>query len=135
MMRIKIKPEKPDMDVEGALEVMGSSFRADHTRGLAEWWKNAYDQYVRDGVPEEGQYIVQRFYRRGRAWVFDCLDFCGTTEEEVRRQLMVWCKRDAAGRGIAESDVLGGHGNGGKFYMRQGFRTSEFITYRNGKLT
>jgi hypothetical protein len=30
--------------------------------------------------------------------------------------------------------TLGGHGNGGKFYMRQMFKTSQAITYRNGKL-
>jgi len=30
--------------------------------------------------------------------------------------------------------VYGGHGNGGKFYMRQMFKTSYFITYTDGKL-
>lgn len=134
-MRVKINPEKPDMDVESALDLMGASFKADHTRGLAEWWKNAYDQHVRDDVPEGEQHIVQRFSRRGRVWTFETVDFCGTTCDQVRQYLMVWCKRDAAGRGISDADVLGGHGNGGKFYMRQGFRTSEFITYRNGRLT
>src|SRR5260370_25593365 len=30
--------------------------------------------------------------------------------------------------------VLGGHGNGGKFYMRQMFKTARAITYRDGKM-
>src|SRR5439155_11991932 len=40
----------------------------------------------------------------------------------------------AAKKGAKKPDLktLGGHGNGGKFYMRQMFKTSRAITYRDG---
>src|SRR5262249_40253724 len=41
----------------------------------------------------------------------------------------------AASRGRAEWAGFGGHGNGGKFHMRQNFETSGFITYPDGELT
>jgi len=42
----------------------------------------------------------------------------------------------AAKKGAKEVQLktLGGHGNGGKFYMRQMFKTSRAITYRDGRL-
>jgi hypothetical protein len=42
--------------------------------------------------------------------------------------------RQAAKKGAKQPDLktLGGHGNGGKFYMRQMFKTSRAITYRDG---
>ncbi len=45
-----------------------------------------------------------------------------------------WGDPRAAQRGKKKIKTLGGHGNGGKFYMRQSFEESRFVTYRNGKL-
>src|SRR5213596_3365057 len=43
---------------------------------------------------------------------------------------------EAAKKGAKQAQLktLGGHGNGGKFYMRQMFKTSRAITYRDGRL-
>src|SRR5258708_14273441 len=40
----------------------------------------------------------------------------------------------AAKKGAKQANLktLGGHGNGGKFYMRQMFKSSRAITYRDG---
>src|SRR6266403_212933 len=42
----------------------------------------------------------------------------------------------AAKKGAKQANLktLGGHGNGGKFYMRQMFKTSQAITYRQGRM-
>ena len=42
---------------------------------------------------------------------------------------------DAATKGGLYDDVYGGHGNGGKFHMRENFRRAELVTYRDGELT
>jgi hypothetical protein len=55
------------------------------------------------------------------------------THEEIEKAFKTWGDPEAASRGKGKR-FLGGHGNGGKFYMRQMFRESRFITYRNGKL-
>ncbi len=43
----------------------------------------------------------------------------------------------AAKKGAKQANLktLGGHGNGGKFYMRQMFKSSRAITYRDGLMT
>jgi hypothetical protein len=55
------------------------------------------------------------------------------THDEIENAFKTWGDPEAASRGKGKK-FLGGHGNGGKFYMRQMFRESRFITYRNGKL-
>ena len=55
------------------------------------------------------------------------------SSQEIDKALKRWGDPKAASRG-QNKRVFGGHGNGGKFYMRQMFDRSYFITYFKGKL-
>jgi hypothetical protein len=133
-MKIKINPEPPIFD-ENFLNVIGNSF-TDHTKGISEWLKNSIDAYIREGIQDSEQKIILNFVKdiKGRSLNrIECIDFVGTTYEEVDKALKVWGNPEAASRG--KWNVYGGHGNGGKFYMRQMFEESFFITYKNSFLT
>lgn len=126
----------PNEFADEFLDVIGADFRFDHAKGLAEWIKNSADAYVTTaGVKDAEQYIVLRFKQVNpkRNSVFECIDFVGMTKSDIDKALKVWGLSDAAKKGT-DLTTYGGHGNGGKFYMRQMFRQSRFITFRNGKL-
>lgn len=133
---IRISPEPNQFD-DNFLNVVGNEFRFNHAKGLAEWIKNSADAYATTakGVRDDHQYIVLRFQIANpkQRSVFECIDFVGMTAAKIDNALQRWGDPKAAryDRAVA---TLGGHGNGGKFYMRQMFRTSRFITYRDGKL-
>ena len=133
---IRISPEPNQFD-DNFLDVVGNEFRFNHAKGLAEWIKNSADAYATTakGVRDEHQYIVLRFQITNpkQRSVFECIDFVGMTAAKIDNALKRWGDPKAAryDRAVA---TLGGHGNGGKFYMRQMFRASRFITYRDGKL-
>ena len=55
------------------------------------------------------------------------------THNEIINAFKRWGDIKAAARNSGKK-TFGGHGNGGKFYMRSAFETSRFITYRNGRL-
>ena len=65
----------------------------------------------------------------------ECIDFVGASFEEIDEHLKRWGSDVAASRGRADFAGFGGHGNGGKFHMRENFKRSEFITYRDGRIT
>lgn len=118
------------------LDVIGADFRFDHAKGLAEWMKNSADAYsTTTDTNDSEQYIVLRFRvgRPKRNSVFECIDFVGMTKENIDEALKVWGLTTAAKRG-KDVATFGGHGNGGKFYMRQMFDRAHFITFRSGKL-
>ena len=119
------------------LDIIGNEFKFSHEKGLPEWIKNCVDAYVRRDPPvaDDEQHIVLHFRdaSKGEASTFECVDFCGMTSEDIDKALKRWGDPKAASRGLSKP-VFGGHGNGGKFYMRQMFERSHFITYRNGKL-
>jgi hypothetical protein len=130
-----IKPEKNEFD-DHLLDVVGAQFKFDHPKGIAEWLKNSADAYsTTAGVPDAEQYVVLRFEqgKPKKNSVFECIDFVGMTKKDIDHALKVWGSATAAKKGT-EVSTYGGHGNGGKFYMRQMFTQSRFITYRGGLL-
>lgn len=132
----RIKKEKPRIDVRHALDLLGASFKGDHVAGMAEWLKNAVDAYIREDAPDAEQFVVihLKLPAKRSEWEFECVDFVGASFEEINEDLMMWCDPNAASKG-GKFDVYGGHGNGGKFHMRENFREATFFTYRDGLLT
>ncbi len=133
-MSFKIK-EQPNVFDDHFLDIIGNEFKFDHVKGQAEWIKNAADAYTREDISDEDQYIMLRFYQKTQkeSARFECVDFMGMTKKDIDKAFKRWGDPTAASRGSGRR-VLGGHGNGGKFYMRQMFRISRFVTYRDGKL-
>ncbi|OGG62556.1 hypothetical protein A3I46_03390 [Candidatus Kaiserbacteria bacterium RIFCSPLOWO2_02_FULL_54_13] len=114
-------------------DVVGNEFK-DHVKGLAEWLKNSVDAYNRKGTPSNEQYIQLKFIdEEMQEPVIECVDFIGITEHNIEDALKRWGDPMAAKHG-KKIKTYGGHGNGGKFYMRQAFDTARFITYKNGLL-
>src|SRR5437762_696628 len=130
-----IKPIPNEFD-DHFLDIVGNDFKFDHAKGLSEWIKNSADAYSTTAkVKDSEQHIALRF-KQGkpkRDSVFECIDFVGMTKNDIDKALKVWGLATAAKKGT-DVATYGGHGNGGKFYMRQMFDTSMFITYRNGLL-
>ena len=102
---------------------------------MAEWIKNSADAYIRADIPDDLQVILIDLHETipKRNSTFRVTDFVGMTHNDIVEAFKRWGDPRAAGRGTGKK-TLGGHGNGGKFYMRQSFTTSRFITYKNGKL-
>lgn len=134
---MSIKPQRVIID-EAALDIIGKEFKFDHAKGLAEWLKNSRDAYLREQIPDPSQFVSVRLTEGSneRLKRIECIDFVGMTKEQIDKAFKRFFDPQAARRGAKNTSVktLGGHGNGGKFYMRQMFKTSEIITYRNGKL-
>jgi hypothetical protein len=65
------------------------------------------------------------------------IDFGGTTHQSVEDFFLYWGSRTAASHGdLSNAAVTGGHGNGGKFYMREMWKGgARFSTWRNNKAT
>jgi hypothetical protein len=133
----RFKPEDPFIHAQGALDLLGRPFRSDYVGGMAEWLKNSVDAYTREGIEDQDQHIVIGVDYRGprSGWRFVCLDFVGAPFVEVDEDFKHWCDPEAATKGGLYEDVYGGHGNGGKFHMRENFRRAELVTYRDGELT
>lgn len=129
----KINEEPNEFD-DHLLDIIGNSFKFDHVKGIGEWVKNSVDAYIRESVSDERQHIILRFTeQRGLPATFECIDFVGMTKTNIDKALKRWGDPEAAKHG-KDIKVYGGHGNGGKFYMREMFDESYFITYRDGKL-
>lgn len=130
---ITIQEEPNEMD-DHLLELLGNQFNFDHEKGLAEWIKNSVDAYIRTGVPDDEQNVIIRFFDDpGGKALIECLDFVGMSSSDIMGAFKRWGDPEASKRGI-KTKTYGGHGNGGKFYMRQMFKESYFITYKDGKL-
>lgn len=126
--------ETPNIFDDHLLDIIGNEFKFDHVKGMAEWLKNSVDAYRREDVPHAEQHIVFRFTDQGVTKpVVECIDFVGMEELDIEKAFKRWGDPNAAKRG-GKIKVYGGHGNGGKFYMRQMFAESRFITYKNGSL-
>lgn len=129
-----IKVQKFVID-EAVLDLIGNEFRFDHAKGLAEWLKNSSDAYLREGVPDSEQLIAVRFHETGKQITrIECIDFVGMAKKQIDDAFKRFFDPQAAKIGAKQANLktLGGHGNGGKFYMRQMFKTSRAITYRDG---
>ncbi len=131
-MAIKVQPFVID---EAVLDLIGNEFRFDHAKGLAEWLKNSDDAYLREGVPDANHVMIVRFTETGKSLTrIECIDFVGMSKRQIDDAFKRFFDPQAAKKGAKQPDLktLGGHGNGGKFYMRQMFKTSRAITYRDG---
>lgn len=118
------------------LDIIGASFNFDHVKGISEWLKNSVDAYRRAGTADKDQTIYFRFMDgKNNGALIECIDFNGMTENDIEKALKRWGDPEASKRGIKHLKTFGGHGNGGKFYMRQMFSTSYFITYKDGLLS
>lgn len=135
MSKVAIVPEKNEYH-DNILDLMGQAFKFDHAKGLSEWIKNSADAYATTAkVQDSDQYVLLRFDIKNpkKLSVFECIDFVGMREADISKALKVWGNPDAAKKGTNIA-TYGGHGNGGKFYMRQMFKVSHYITYRDGLL-
>jgi hypothetical protein len=134
-MAIKVQPFVID---EAVLDLIGNDFKFDHAKGLAEWLKNSCDAYLREKTPDDEQFIIVRLVdgENGQFSRIECIDFVGMSKKQIDDAFKRFFDPQAAKKGAKETQIktLGGHGNGGKFYMRQMFRTSRAITYRDGKM-
>ncbi len=130
---LKIQEEPNEYD-DHILDLMGNSFNFSHEKGMAEWLKNSVDAYLRIQTPDDQQSIIFRFYDGTISPLrIEGMDFVGMSALDIDKALKRWGDPKAAKRGL-NIKVFGGHGNGGKFYMRQMFKESYFITFRDGKL-
>lgn len=129
---LKILEEKNQIH-DYVLELHGREFKFNHEKGLSELLKNSADAYLRSGKEDEESFIVYRFRDKDEV-IFECIDFVGMLSDDINKALKIWYDPEAAKRGT-DKRTFGGHGNGGKFYMRQMFKQSYFITYRAGKLS
>lgn len=125
--------EEPNIYDDHLLDILGAEYRFNHEKGVAEWVKNAADAYIRQDVPDREQFVILRFSDSKEPASIECIDFVGMTSLEIQSAFKRWGDPEAAKRGLKKK-VYGGHGNGGKFYMRQMFKESYFITYKEGKL-
>ena len=114
----------PDDDIkvheEGAIRLICSGFQS-HEAGLPEWLKNSSDAYAREDTAEGKRSIVVIINnaRSGMPASISCLDFVGMDSSAIQNNFRHWADPDAA-RGIDPTiAVQGGHGNGGKCYMKE----------------
>ncbi len=131
---LKIK-EEANAFHDNLLDIWGNAFNFSHEKGLAEWLKNSIDAYRRVDLSDKDQHIIFRFTDGSGTTLpkIECIDFVGMTHTDIQKAFKWWGDPNAAKRGLSIK-TYGGHGNGGKFYMRQMFQTARFITYRDGKL-
>src|SRR6266446_41045 len=90
--KVVIRPEKNEFD-DNFLDVVGTTFKFDHAKGLAELIKNSADAYATTAdVKDAEQHILLRF-RQGQPKknsVFECIDFVGMTKNDIAKALKVW---------------------------------------------
>lgn len=130
---LKIKEEENVVD-DNFFDIIGREFQFDHEKGLAEWLKNSVDAYITADVPDTKQSVIVRMKDGNKNdAVLEMIDFVGMNQLHIDKAFKRWGDPEAAKRGLKKR-VYGGHGNGGKFYMRQMFSTSHFVTYKDGYL-
>ncbi|WKZ29621.1 MAG: hypothetical protein QY323_02725 [Patescibacteria group bacterium] len=114
---------------------MGQAFSFNHPKGIAEWIKNSIDAYKRSDFSDDDTSVILLFEDDldGEEAV-GCLDFVGMDDTDIESAFKKWFSALAATRG-KDVKTFGGHGNGGKFYMRQMFEHAHFVTYKDGKIS
>jgi len=106
-----------------------------HEQGLSEWLKNAVDAYLRENIPDEKKLVVFQFIdKKIKKPVIECIDFIGIDKKDIIERFKRWGDVKAAQGKLKEVKTFGGHGTGGKFYMRDWFNESYLISYKSGKL-
>lgn len=128
--------EEPNQFHDNLLDIFGNEFKS-HEKGISEWLKNSADAYRRmSNTPLPSDQLVILRLTDGTSHkkpIIECIDFVGMTALDIDRAFKQWGDPNAATGGKLKK-MFGGHGNGGKFYMRQMFDRSFFITYADGKL-
>ena len=69
--------------------------------------------------------MIVRFTESGKSLTrIECIDFVGMSKRQIDEAFKRFFDPQAAKKGAKQADLktLGGHGNGGKFYMRQMLR-------------
>lgn len=128
------------------LDTIGKSFKFKHGKGIAEWLKNSLDQYLRllknNQESLDGNWPVLLHLIDGanqsKGPNLAVIDFGGTSYHAIEKFFLYWGDTSAAshGRTIKDIALTGGHGNGGKFYMREMWRDgARFLTWKMGKAT
>ena len=127
------------------LDQIGKDFRFNHAKGLVEWLKNSLDAYLVRRAEEREEasggwpvYMLLADGARNRGPNLAVLDFAGASHADVQDFLLKWFSTSAATRGARATEVglTGGHGNGGKFYMREMWRAdARFCTYLNQRVS
>ena len=128
------------------LDTVGKSFKFKHGKGIAEWLKNSLDQYLRllkskdESLAGNWPVFVHLIdgTNQSKGPNSAVIDFGGTTYRAIEEFFLYWGDTSAASHGKAIKDVAltGGHGNGGKFYMREMWRDgARFFTWKNGDAT
>jgi len=128
------------------LDTIGKTFKFKHGKGIAEWLKNSLDQYLR--LLEQGDESISGNWpvfinlidgvSQSKGPNLAVVDFGGTTYQKIEDFFLHWGDKSAASHGgiISSNSLTGGHGNGGKFYMREMWRDgARFLTWKNGKAT
>lgn len=128
------------------LDTIGRSFKFSYAKGTAEWLKNSLDNYLRLrhlGIePMDGAWPVFINMKSGTSHAqgpnLAVIDFGGTTYENIKSFFLYWGDTSAAtlGGAVKAPTLTGGHGNGGKFFMREMWREgARILTWRDGKAT
>ena len=136
-----IQPEPYEVAAEDVVNLIGRSFNFTHQKGIVEWVKNSWDAYQRKSETNNRTipaYVVVEFDGSGKSFrTVRVADFCGMTPTDIDRAFKRWFDMRAASGGSSSDTlaVLGGHGNGGKFYMRQRFAESRITTWIRGELS
>lgn len=134
----KVKIEKPIIH-ENVLDLFGKEFKFDHAKGIAELLKNSIDAYTLEDVDDNNQEVYILFsLQKEQIRAIGVLDFVGMTRKKIDEAYKRWFDPNASkvdAEAIKkEKHTLGGHGNGGKYYLREMFKSSTIITYRNSHL-
>src|SRR5687768_11643962 len=128
------------------LDTFGKSFKFKHGKGVAEWLKNSLDQYLRllknkeETLSGNWPVLIHLIDGSGQSKGpnLAVIDFGGTTYSAIEKFFLYWGDTSAASHGKTIKDVAltGGHGNGGKFYMREMWRDgARFLTWKAGYTT
>ena len=134
-----IVPQVPKINA-AVLDIIGREFKFDHVKGISEWIKNSVDAYNNSSIKDEDQFIIIALSITDNQYItkISVLDFHGMSKKKIDQGFKDWFSPDAAKLtnklSISAKKTFGGHGNGGKFYMRQMFKTSKAITYYNNKM-
>jgi len=128
------------------LDTIGRSFKFNHGKGAAEWLKNSLDNYLRlyeigqETIPGNWPVLLNlidsQSQKNGPNLML--IDFGGTNLENIENFFLYWGDTSAATLGgkASRAAVTGGHGNGGKFYMREMWRSgARFLTWNKGLST
>lgn len=142
-MKQELVPTRISPDL---LDTIGKSFKFRHPVGVAEWLKNVLDNYLRlrergaESMPGKWPVIIQLIdaSRQKNGPSLAVIDFGGSELSEINEFFLHWGSTSAASHGkkMTAAALTGGHGNGGKFYMREMWRNgARFLTFKNGRAT